>query len=508
MDDLEWFFVRPNALQPLHVKIQRLRLGSEAYDTYRFASQGSGYFALWIPTGCGGRLAVEMRKGESGTLSLWRDGAPLDKVNGSRIEHQIPMGTMGRIDVHVTPFDRPVRASFIAEAWPEDAGKPLIPWNFWFFPYCPDDSSPVPGRDYDSRAVQLSAVQKLDRAAPPLEGPPWAEKWERANHVSETAAGWEGHCDPAAFASCFFEQPEAKTLGGVAFTRDELELLASEWAGSRLNVDGGGWNLQVDGGGPAMQVGSGPRRTATYLLRPGEPIDADILHARYVQVLGKPQDRVPVQENLAIARAAVDVAAEPEKVRQAFARAALGLWRFLDARMLHGREPMVGDFGAFGVKATCPQVWNHAVVKLEVRFVERDADKPAPTAPSPLLVQVGVLIATNCDEEPLHPNDGGARVSDLPPATWDGSRLHLSSVACMAWEQTLDLDFNESGACLAARWRSSSVQGSEAAWAPRLFGIPGKPRLHTPPAGVTPPGNPAVTDGFVQRMLTLRKRFR
>lgn len=513
MDDPDWFYVRPNARQPLHVRIQRLRLGRKAFDAYQHGSMGSGYFALWIPTGCGGRLVVEMPESEGGTLSLWKDGAALAKVAGWRLEHQVPVGAMGRFDVHVSPHDRALRASFTAEAWPDDAGKPLIPWNFWFFPYA---SQPATSRhDWSSHDVQMSAMRKLDRAAPPLPGSPRAEDWERAYHSNRHVSEWAGHCDPGAFASYYFEQPEAKTIGGQAFTRDELELLAAEWSGSRLNADGGGWNLELDGGGPVMQIGSGPRRTATFLLRPSEPIAVPLLRSRYIETL----ERTPTAaEEGAILRAAAQIAAAPGKVTDAFGLAASTLWGFLDRRLLRERRPMVGDFGAIDreredgtpVPSSCAEVWNHAAVKLVVTLAERGADEPTSLASSPLRVGAKILIATNRDVAPELPRPGIVTAADLPPAQWDGANLSLTAGGHEMYEETVDLDFTATGDCSGGRWRDSKAlsRGGKPAWAPRLFGIPGKPRLRQPSPGQIPPGNPAVTDAFVTGALTLRRRFR
>ena len=182
MDHLDWFHVAPNRPQNLHVRVHRLRLGNPTFEVYPHQEARAGFFAVWIPP-LGGDLTVDVEHGATATIRLWSGESLLHQAHGSRLVHRMTPGTRGRFEIHVSRAECGVRASLTVESWPLEAdGKsPLVPWNFWYFPY---GRKPLylPEQDrhtFPSHDVQISAMRKYDRAFPPPPGANTAEAWER-----------------------------------------------------------------------------------------------------------------------------------------------------------------------------------------------------------------------------------------------------------------------------------------------------------------------------------------
>lgn len=198
--------VAPNDIQNLFPHSQRVPLGSEGHTAYEgtVGPGGAGQYWFYIPTTDPGTVLV-MLDGGPADVRLVPERAIEVKRDPGTLRFQIPVGGEGIFHLYVTPA-RAVRVRFICEGWPKERdGKPLIPWNFWYFPF---NSTSKKKGTFDSAAVQQSAMQKYDRAFHPhLGGPTW--DWEKKNHVQPNAAGWEGHCGMAAYASVYFEQPPA-----------------------------------------------------------------------------------------------------------------------------------------------------------------------------------------------------------------------------------------------------------------------------------------------------------
>lgn len=502
MDELDWFHVAPNRPQNLHVKVHRLRLGNPTFEGYPHQQARAGFFAVWIPP-LGGDLTIELEHGATATIRLFSGDALVRKEHGTRLVHRISPSTMGRFDIHVSRAEVGVRASLTMETWPLEAdGTPLVPWNFWYFPYGRVPlAADADRREFPSHDVQFSAMRKYDRAFPPPPGANSAEAWEREFHSS--GAEWEGHCDPGAYASVYFQQPrETVPRGDVVFTRHELELLATEWTGARMGTVRG-WHHGEARGDPAFRL-SGPVAFATHLLMPGEKPTAELLRTRYEKML---PDAIARDREVVIQQEASRIAADPGAVRSTFGRAAHTFWTFLMAEAHGAREPIVGDVGPGGDDPA--PVWNHAVAMVRLAVAELEGPRPDPRR-----VAATVELVVNLDKEPLAP-----RRPSPEPDPADGCPVVVQRgrpVPISGFHQTHDYGFRfrfeTDGQLADAEWTSAHMTQSGKrgpAYAPRRFGIPARPRPVATSGnhhGRTPPANTLVGDGILQ-LVTLRPRY-
>lgn len=115
-----------------------------------------------------------------------------------------------------------------------DTSEPLIPWNFWYFPYG------GPGVNPDFTAWGSSKLQPCQRYEKAFGGTD-VFSWEKDNHDNKdgTAQGWWGHCHNSAPASMIFKTPPegGTTFNKVNFLCEELKFLATEYFGSAGQIE-------------------------------------------------------------------------------------------------------------------------------------------------------------------------------------------------------------------------------------------------------------------------------
>jgi len=108
-----------------------------------------------------------------------------------------------------------------------DHFMPLVPWNFWYYPF----SASLP----DKTAYASPYVDPLGKYEQAF-GVAGALAWEEQHHGDPegTLPGWAGHCHSAAPASILFERPPEDGVehNGVKFTCEELKFLAAEFYGN------------------------------------------------------------------------------------------------------------------------------------------------------------------------------------------------------------------------------------------------------------------------------------
>jgi hypothetical protein len=521
--------------QPLHPVVKLLRLG-DGFKPYS-ESHHFGYFHVWIPPlGCD--LIVELDSSEGAPPQIIAHVAKkqIAKVDGRRM--RIPLGKLhGRIDLTTRPGKAGVRVSMKWEGWAQDLdGTPIIPWNFWYFPYA------IPTY-WDGKDVQLSATNKYDLVvgnppAPPPRSPPKpgepvpptptasAEHWERELHSNwkRDHEPWEGHCDPAAFASVIFKQPPAiKPYNGQIFHQRELELLATEWAGVHLEKEEP-WNFGV--GTPSFKMVPKEKRTpedqrkvtippdsrAVHLLSPNEMGEnlppsqrssekareklEQLLYTRYMSLIAKLADKDYYEPQ--VREQSKALSNRREEISRAFGRGALDLVNYIVGEWSsEDRRPVLGNFGS-DPSATRPTVDNHAVALARVSVVDSLASSPSGTA-DPREVDVALEMFINLDEEADGTNPPGQDPGRGHPAEVKNGRVVEVPGFHKRCVYLFRFDFNTSR----FKWLSADIDGS-VAYAPVKLGSP----VASPKATVTNygSGNPVI-EADIFSLVTLHKRY-
>jgi len=137
----------------------------------------------------------------------------------------------------------------IAREADRDTADPLIPWNFWYFPY---GGTGVDPKFTAWGGTVLQPCQRYERDS----GVTDVYSWEVAHHdnADGKAQGWWGHCHNAAPASMVFKTPPAagKKFHIETFLCEELKFFATEYYG-RQGTDDFVWGLP--GTGPMNRQG-------------------------------------------------------------------------------------------------------------------------------------------------------------------------------------------------------------------------------------------------------------
>ena len=211
-------------------------------------SGNQNVFKIWVPARFGGLLQVGCKQSGS-KIKLTHSGADVKDITGktptidSFVNAEIPPGQFGWFTAAVSAnsnvldmWARFFETGLSREQANENA-DPLIPWNFWYFPFT--DTYPEKTAWGSST---LQPCQKYERAF----GKAGVLDWEMAHHRNPNARDWEGHCDDAVFASVYFATPsdEGKPAKEheVWFTCEELKFLAAEFAG-QMKVPDWRWTL-------------------------------------------------------------------------------------------------------------------------------------------------------------------------------------------------------------------------------------------------------------------------
>lgn len=467
----------PEHYQALHVFEQRVPLGTADHVPFRGnpGPDGTGVYWFYVPTNYPGALVITIAGGATSRMKLTRNGEEVTQREANTIVFDLPDTSDGFYQLEMRPV-RPVRVRFMIEGWPKEAdGSPLIPWNFWYFPF---RSGAVKEPSFHSESVQRTAMAKHDRAFLP-DSMGATLRWEEQNHIKSDAASWEGHCGMASYASVYFQQPVPRTIRGVSFTRDELELLASEWAGRRHPKRASG-DYELEQGAKATVNG----KNVVWFMKPSDVPDADTIVERYLEAF---PDTTPTEARRVRADAdALGMGA----VRQDFGAAAWRLLEHLITAIKVQGHVVLGDFGPTKPERAGAETWWSAAFFFSAEL--REWQTPS-GAEDPRLCEIVLSVLTNVDTRPPEAVPLPARVEMNRP---------VPSAQHQAFEYRLLARFEESGRVRAMCWlEARSPDGL-------VFATHTLLNVEHPRAPSGPNGNPFVGDGLLQEgLLTLRPRF-
>lgn len=489
----------PNLIGQLHPPEERLRLGRIHSARYpgTFVNGGEALFWVWVPTKEGGELTIEVEPGARARIRVMKaKGQVVAQTNGADLTYRVPRGEVGRLDVHVLPAALDVRASFRRTVWSRDGAKPLVPWNFWYFPYRWGSAM------YPSRDIQLSAMKKWDRKLFPAGDRTLAIDWERKHHITDDPAvgAWEGHCDFAAASSIYFERPAPSP----PFETEELMLLAAEWTGNHTRPDHddcwGSWQQQ-----PRLVLHSKDAEPKTgasghllRLLRPDDWNDEPgiVLHAKsryreaFPDVYDRSADRIAKR-----AEELLGSEAGRARVKKCFADSVVELLRFVDRRLGVEGHPLLTDIGGHWMPdprgATAAHVWNHVMFAATIDYVE--PSPPQVGGVDPRCIDLTVDFAFNADRAPT-------RHSPALPANFvDGVVVPNDSAERLRFDARAT--FTSSG-----ELESLDAHHLLRSW-PSGRWIPRQSDVMLPPGLAIQYANPVITDE-VLTYLTKRARYR
>lgn len=455
----------------LGINMVRLPIGHSAEDPRPAGPRTM--FWLVIPTNTGGRLICKHEGGGILTL-LAHDGKT--KIGGDfKPVLDIAIHPKSHGLMYVAADDgspRKVSARFVqvgvSREGTSDRDKPLIPWNFWYYPsartfhdgtvnadagepeaiirkYVHAMKDAPPAGKIDARAVRMDPKEVAELADK-------AVKWEHDNHGVDVGPTWFGHCHNAAGASIVFEQPVARTVNGQSFTGDELELIAAELFG---NVGSARVAFALRGTAPGM----GPPQMFSKSVPEGLPFESDADEKRearpvFTNGLGnlfypmcfKPSEAKNANiGTLARALKAFDPTLGDSAVRlarQAFAT--MNVQKLLDdwfgelaaqfyfalvECILKGKHALEGDLASQNSVDGPEQVWNHAVFHYVAEFVETNyRNDPRTDTNDPHDVTLTIDLTANDD----------FRDFVVDPATGAVTRVSIDAPAGIAPNGTID----------------------------------------------------------------------
>jgi len=388
--------VAPNVLNTL--RASRLLLLMEHERNARVFESPMEILEIYVPSEHGGRLRVgfgaAFREATHGLVLEGSNGqtARADPKTGeAHIDFEPGKRGDGICRAYVAaPTGKfSIYALFDEIAFARDAdGTPLIPWNFWYFPY----SHREPDTAWAGK--HAGPLQRYMEAF----GVTSALAWELEHHddPSGTREGWEGHCDDAAAASILFHPPPDQGLShnGVHFNAEELKFYGVEYFG-RFGLLKRRWTLPE----PVERVREG-------------------FHHQF-----KPND-------------------DPRMFGQ---QQVLG--SFLSALRKHIRDqgtPLRMDMRDNG-GSVYTQVWNHAVYRYAIRYWQPDVTDPRRTtgelilsANDDFMPQDGSSSGVPADVERV----GGTRVV-VPNGTGRDLRIEFSMEFRASGKMDLESDYNE-----------------------------------------------------------------
>ena len=133
-------FVAPNLINTLNPGV-RLPLVQDQSSALQF--QGTfGIFRTWVPSRFGGVLEVGCNQSGAQVAVEFQGNPVVDAAGnpvpkGSTVKCTIPSGHFGWFDIAVSGVSGTYSmwALFSEIGVARDGADPLIPWNFWYFPY-------------------------------------------------------------------------------------------------------------------------------------------------------------------------------------------------------------------------------------------------------------------------------------------------------------------------------------------------------------------------------------
>lgn len=505
----------PNEVQALHPHHQRVPLGTPGFvphpDPIVIGKPANYWF--FIPTLFAGDLIITLPNTFKADVVVRMDKQEIHH-NPSTNLVVIPrkMSSDGFYFISVTP-PLPVKVEYQVHGWPKELkGEPLIPWNFYWYPYAP---GAYKSGKFDATATQLSAMKKYDQAFRTV-GVDSALAWEKAHHNNPDAETWEGHCPMSAVASVYFKQPlPTKIVNGVTFLRDEMELIAAEWAGHNMPDSGVKFTIGASAharldGAPVIMFIHPPG--TEFFPKDGET-EEDVkkrkkaLLETYLKAVDTSDDSDPDTRR---ARAEADLDnVNFSRIRQDFAEAGRLLIDFFINEVVLGGHPVYGDFGPSSEKSPAGEVWTNALFSGHLDF----AELPPPNQ-DPRFCSATLTLHTNIDRAPdvtPHLEPATVKVTKhagtplLEPEPQGGVADSREAYVYELW-----VAFKDNGTIDQVLWAGAHSYAADkkgrvsrqSTFAPRLLTT--IPRFKP----VSGPGNPKIDDRVLSSgLLELRSRY-
>jgi hypothetical protein len=466
--------VAPNADNTLTIPVRRLPLGVPVPSP-----PGPTRWRVWIPTYLGGELTI--RCSDASQVEIQQpDGNSL----ASGTAEAVTFAAFGECFVATTTSGGMIIASLVQTAWSRMhellPNKPLLPWNFYYWPARRSSAAADEARDILKRYA--SAVGK---------SPDVADTFEHDSHQSPDAAGWAGHCHHAAPASALFEQPVATTIGGQFFSEEEMEFLATEWFGNFGQVQDPSWTLRNTRFPHAIG-----RWDVLGYLKPGGPKD----RATLTKSLGgefDPSTAVAAGEVWSIA-----VGSEAEFkdwINKDFGKAAAGYFQKLQDELAANGLPLLSNLRSYEPHRGPEEVWNQMIFYYRATFSETWPQNPQDDKD----LKVSCEVYSNIDTRPS-PNLAGrfASGSVIPGQSSKDAWLYRNE-----WRIIFDGQGKINASDDRNAWTSLQNDQRQELFAPtnlNLLGPPASVRRTGPPFGT---GNPVVGMEFL-KYATINARYK
>jgi hypothetical protein len=430
------YFVAPGAgdrFDTLVGNSLRLPLGHSAEDPD--TDLEATLFWLVIPTRSGGELLV-VHEGSGGRLVLLDDdeNSILAGPSGGTLTYTVPPGKHGDLFVVASGGSpRKVSCTFtqtaIAREAPDETAKPLIPWNFYFWPssrqFSDQNNALNPHlKTEDQMIAKYAKAFGKDVSA--------ALTWEVMHHQRDVGASWVGHCHHSAAASILFEAPRAQATNshGVAFNDEELKFLAAEWFG-RFGRKEPRFALDKGANQPWDKIL--PDKVFTMLLKPSDlaPPYAKLEENLKRAIVAYKPDRASDAAQMA------KYGTRPGFVRTAhdeFGRAAANFYRELNTYLLEQKHPLIADLRADGPFNGPNEVWNHVIFYYRATYKEILPSDPTDPSNAHFL-EVELTLVANADvksppssSQPAVPGPGNSLEveSSALENRWSRQRLWLA----------------------------------------------------------------------------------
>jgi len=414
------FPVAPNLDNTFGPLIKRLPLGRSARSPLR-----SSFFRVWVPTEAGGKLTVRHTAG--GTVELQRPlGTPISPRKRV-VEHVIKdeLNTeYGWYYVKAVGAPVEVDCTFqqvgFAREGPSDDDAPLIPYNFWFWPTA--QKATLGGGMVEDNKFVKQAVDVLARYCKITgQNGTSAGMWEAIKHQKPEGMGWEGHCHHAAPASILFHAPASKVIEGVAFDKEEIEYLATEFFGNF-----GGYRLvwHLDVLAPPL------RFPLIAYLKPGLPKTREDLIRGLSPEIGETAAGLV---DLWIK----DFSGMEEILERSFAKAARTFYGKLVNQMLRRKHPLMANMRAYDGHSGPEEVWNQALFWYEATFREADPIEipGAPPVEAERVIEVTCRLFANEDKYPSTGLPGYVKNNETIPYH---DKVHPSLLYVYTWRFVFD----------------------------------------------------------------------
>jgi hypothetical protein len=451
------FPVAPNLTNTLAL-IERLPLLESPADALTFSTP-TLMFVVYIPSKMGGVLRVGCTKPGARVVVETIDGKSITDLDGKAIapsqtfvcpipvnQYQWFMVLVGKVSGSYGMWATFAEIGTAREA-DNDSSDPLIPWNFWYFPYG------GPGVNPDFTAWGSALLRPCQKYESDFEET-GVFSWEKDHHdnADGKAQGWWGHCHNSAPASMIFKTPPAagKKFNKETFLCEELKFFATEYFGRQGALDSV-WGLP----------GTGPMGRSGFF-----------------------------QEN--------KPSADPKK----FGTLIGDFHRSLQNQILLKRLPLLMDLrDATGSDNSA--VWNQAIYKYTAQMWETPASNN--------WLDITLKTTLNANDDRMNGNCSSTGVpANITPNPLGGGPDAVPAAGAIRRDQSLGyhLFFKEDGTLDSGNakneWSSVTLDSNGTdLHSPRFMFAPKKPAGNS-----SPDGNPNIVVSDVLLLLELRDRFK